>query len=241
PVVLLHGLSDSWHSYERVLPHLPPSIHAFALSQRGHGDSECPESGYGPRDFAADVAAFLDTLNLGQAIIVGHSLGGTVAQRFAIDYRERMLGLVLVNSFASFRSNPVVVEFQNALATLTDPIDATFAREFQESTLVQPVPPAFLDTVVSESQKVPARVWRAVMEDFLEAEVFGELDAVRAPTLMIWGAQDAYVPRSDQEALVAAITDARLVVYPGAGHALHWEEPERFAADLTAFVESLVP
>ena len=62
PMVLLHGLSDSWHSYERVLPHLPASIHAFALSQRGHGDSERPESGYSPRDFAADVAAFAERL-----------------------------------------------------------------------------------------------------------------------------------------------------------------------------------
>jgi alpha-beta hydrolase superfamily lysophospholipase len=54
PVILLHGITDSWRSFEPVLPHLPASIRAFALSQRGHGDSERPAAGYHPRDFAAD-------------------------------------------------------------------------------------------------------------------------------------------------------------------------------------------
>lgn len=48
PVLLLHGLSDSWHSFERVLPHLPESIRAFALTQRGHGDASRPAAGYRP-------------------------------------------------------------------------------------------------------------------------------------------------------------------------------------------------
>src|SRR3712207_1254388 len=73
PVVLLHGITDSWRSFERVLPHLPPSIHAFALSQRGHGDSDRPASGYRPRDFAADLGAFVDALGLGPVVVAGHS------------------------------------------------------------------------------------------------------------------------------------------------------------------------
>src|SRR3712207_493180 len=67
PVVLLHGVTDSWRSFEPVFPHLPESIHAFALTQRGHGDSERPGSGYRPPDLAADLAAFMDVLDLGQA------------------------------------------------------------------------------------------------------------------------------------------------------------------------------
>ena len=68
-----------------VLPHLPGSIHAFALTQRGHGDADRPGSGYRTRDFAADVAAFMDALGLGQAIVVGPSMGGTNAKRFGLD------------------------------------------------------------------------------------------------------------------------------------------------------------
>jgi pimeloyl-ACP methyl ester carboxylesterase len=53
PLILLHGYMDSWRSFERVLPHLPKSIHAFALTQRGHGDAS-PCNGYRPHDFERD-------------------------------------------------------------------------------------------------------------------------------------------------------------------------------------------
>lgn len=240
-VVLLHGVTDSWRSFERVLPYLPSSIRVFALSQRGHGDSDRPEASYHPRDFAADVAAFMDALKLESAVIVGHSMGSYVAQRFALDYPERALGLVLVGSFLNCRDNPGVVEFWNtAISKLTDPIDPEFAREFQESTLARPVPQKFLEMVVKESLKVPARVWRAAFEGLLEADFSGELSRIKIPTLILWGDRDAYFPRSDQDALASAITNSRLLIYPGVGHALHWEEPERFAADLVGFVEKLI-
>jgi non-heme chloroperoxidase len=241
PVIFLHGVTDSWRSFERVLPHLPNSIHAFALTQRGHGEADRPVTGYQPRDFAADVAAFMDALQLKRAVIAGHSMGSTVAQRFGLDYPERTWGLVLIGSFATYRDNPGVVEFWDlAVSQLEDPIDPGFVREFQESTLAQPVPPAFLETVVRESLKVPARVWKAVFQDLLEGEFSTELGKIKATTLIIWGDQDAYCPRNDQEALLAAIAGARFVVYPGTGHGVHWEEPAHFAADLVAFTESLV-
>ncbi len=76
---------------------------------------------------------------------------------------------------------------------------------------------------------------------FEEKKTIEELDKIKAPTLIVWGDQDAILPRSDQEALAAAIAGSRLVVYPGAGHALYWEEPARFASDLVAFIEDLGP
>lgn len=241
PVIFLHGITDSWHSFEPVLPHLPHSIHAFALTQRGHGESERPTTGYGPQDFAADVAAFMDALQLERTVIAGHSMGSTNAQRFGLDYPERILGLVLMGSFASFKDKPGLVEFvEVGISQLEDPIEPAFAREFQESTLAQPISPEFLETVVQESLKVPARVWKAAFHDLLEGEFPGELGKIKAPTLIVWGDQDAYCPRSDQETLRTAIVGSRLLVYAGAGHAFHWEEPARFGADLTAFVKSLV-
>jgi pimeloyl-ACP methyl ester carboxylesterase len=186
------------------------------------------------------VAAFADALALGPAVVVGSSMGSTNAQRFAIDHPERVLGLVLASSFATYRGNPTIVDFwQSGVSQLTDPIDPGFVREFQESTLAQPISPAFLDTVVQESLKVPARVWRAAFEGSLEDDFVSELDKIEAPTLLVWGAQDILCPRHDQDVLLRAIPGARLVVYENAGHALHWEEPERLAADLVAFVKSL--
>ena len=237
PMLLLHGVTDSRRSFDPVLPHLPESIHAFALTQRGHGDADRPAAGYRTRDFASDALAFMDALGLGPAVLVGHSMGSINAQRLAIDHPERTLGLVLAGSFAAFRGNAVVDDFwESAVSKLEDPIDPGFVREFQESSLAQPIPEGILDTAVEESLKVPARVWRAAFEGFMEDPCTAELGKIKAPTLILWGAKDVFCPRPDQDALQTAIAGSRLVVYERAGHALHWEEPERFAADLVNFV-----
>jgi len=240
PVLLLHGITDSWHSFAGVLPHLPTSLHAFALSQRGHGDAARPVTGYYPQDFAADLAAFMDTLKSGPAVIVGHSMGSAIAQRFALDYPDRTLGLVLMGSCTTVRGNPEVVALWDAVVSkLMDPIDPGFVLEFQRSTLDRPVPQTWLDTVVQESLKVPARVWRAAFAALLDTDFSGELSTIKAPTLIVWGDQDAFFLRREQEALAAAIAGAQLVVYPGAGHGFHWEDPARFAADLVTFTAHL--
>lgn len=237
PVLLLHGLTDSWRSFERVLPRLPRSIRAFALSLRGHGDADRPAAGYRPADFAADVAAFMDARGIARAVIAGHSMGSTVARRFALDDPERTLGLVLMGAFFTFQGNPAIAELWDAVSNLEDPIDPGFALDFQQGTLAKGVPETYLDTVVQESLKVPARVWRAALAGLLEDDHLLEIGRITAPTLIVWGDQDAFCPRGDQDALAVAIEEAQLVVYPGAGHGVHWDEPERFAADLTAFVE----
>jgi non-heme chloroperoxidase len=240
PVVLLHGGTDSWRSFQPVLPYLPNSIRAFALTQRGHGDAGRPASGYHPRDFAADVAAFLDSQDLESAVIAGHSMGSTVALRFALDYPQRTRGLVPMGTFVRYQTNPVIVEFvEDVVSGLEDPIDRSVAQEFQESTLAGPISPSFLAAAVAESLKVPARVWRDLFAGLLDDEHMARLDRIAAPTLLIWGDQDAFVPESDQQTLLATITGSRLETYRGTGHAVHWEEPARFAADLTAFVERL--
>jgi pimeloyl-ACP methyl ester carboxylesterase len=236
PVLFLHGLTDSWRSFERVLPHLPRSIRGFALSLRGHGDADRPAAGYQPGDFAADVVAFMDARGLERAVIVGHSMGSTLARRFALDHPERTLALVLMGSFLSFQGNAAAAELWAAVAELRDPVDPEFALDFQMSTIAKGVPQAYLDTVVQESLKVPARVWRAALGGLLEEDHAAEMERIRVPTLIVWGDRDAFCPRSDQDAIAVAIEDARLVVYPGAGHGLHWDEPERFASDLAAFV-----
>lgn len=239
PVVFLHGVTDSWRSFEGVLPYVPTSVRAIAVSQRGHGGSSHPD-GYRFADYSTDLGMFLDALDVRAAVIVGHSMGSYVAQRFAIDHPERTLGLVLMGSFARLRGNPVVGElWDSTIATLTEPVDPRFIMEFQKSTLAQPVSPALLEMVVRESQKLPARVWRDAFGHFLEADFSDELARISAPTLVVWGDQDAIFPRTDQDALLRAIPHARLIVYEGGGHAMHWEDPAQFAIDLMAFAHEV--
>lgn len=242
PVLFLHGFADSWRSFELVLPHLPESIHAFALTQRGHGDASRPAAGYGVQDFAADVAAFQDAMHLRTAVIVGHSMGSGVALRFAIDHAERTMGLVLVGASPTMGATAAARAFwDSTLSKLTDPVDPALVRGMTESALAQPVPRTFVDAAVRESLKVPALVWKAAFESRwrLEGDYSAELTEITAPTLIVWGDQDARYARGEQKALAAAIAGSRLLVYHGAGHLLHWEEPQRFASDLLVFVQGL--
>jgi pimeloyl-ACP methyl ester carboxylesterase len=216
---------------------LPRSVRAIAPTQRGHGDAGKPAAGYRPQDFAHDLARLMDALGLEAAVVVGHSMGSYVAQRFALDFPGRARGLVLAGTFPGLRGNPGAAELRQAVAALTDPVDPAFARGFQESTLARPVPPALLETVTQESLKVPARVWRAALEALIEDDHAAELGRIAVPALVVWGDQDAFFPRADQDAVVTAIPGARLLVYEGCGHGLHWEEPERFARDVAGFAE----
>jgi pimeloyl-ACP methyl ester carboxylesterase len=239
PVIALHGITDSWRSFEPLLPHLPRSLRVFALNQRGHGGGEAP-TGYRTRDFADDVAAFIDALGLQRVVVAGHSMGSSNALRFAIDHPQRTLGLVLLGAFAAYRDKPELVDWwQTQVRPLSDPVGFEFAREFQQSTLAQPVSPAFFDTVMRECLKCPAHVWRGAFDGLFEDDFSAGLPTIAAPTLILWGRHDAFCPRRDQQALLAAIAGSRLVEYEHAGHALHWEEPARVAADIAAFVKQI--
>jgi non-heme chloroperoxidase len=241
PVVLLHGFTDSWHSWELVLPHLPASLHVFAISQRGHGNSDKPLEGYDPKDFAADIAAFLQQKKIKAAIIAGHSMGATIAQGFAADYPERTLGMVLVGAFAHFKENEAIQGFQQVLDTLNDPVEESFAAEFQQSTLGHPIDPEFLQTAINESLKLPARVWKSTAYSLFKADYVDRLRVYTKPVLIVWGDKDVFSPRKDQDLLAGTLMRSQLVIYPGTGHAVHWEEPARFAADLDSFIQQIVP
>ncbi len=241
-IIFLHGYSDSWYSYSRVLPLISPSYPAFALTQRGHGDSDKPECCYTVDDFAADVDAFMDALGVDKATLFGHSTGALFAQRVALSYPRRVRRLVMLG--AQTPENEAILGLVEEVRALEDPVPSEFVREFQESTIYHPVPEEFLDTVVLESLKLPARVWRDYMEQAvlsIDHNYVVELREIDVPTLMLWGEQDALFPREEQERLAAAIPGATLKVYPETGHAVHWERPEQVVRDLEAFIKDTHP
>lgn len=235
PLILLHGYTDSWFSFSRVLPLLGANHRIYALALRGHGDSDCPAGGYTMPDFAADVLAFMDAKNLKRATIVGHSMGSFIAQQVALDAPQRVERLVLIGSATTSR-NKVVLELQQAVNRLNDPVPAKFAREFQASTVYQPLPGDFMDRVVAESLKLPARVWRTTMAGIVAADYKTKLANVKTPTMILWGDEETIFPCAEQDLLVAKLPKAVLKVYPKTGHALHWERPDQFVRDLEEFI-----
>jgi non-heme chloroperoxidase len=235
-ILFLHGWPDSWFSYSRVLPLLPDRYRALVPDQRGFGESDRPEWGYGIPDLAADAAAFLDEVGVTRAAIVAHSFGTFVARRVAEAYPERVTHLVLIGSAFS-PVNPVMRGVQASLRDLQEPVTLAFAREFQSGTIHLPLPPEFFERLLTESVKLPARLWRATFEGLLSFDDARELGRIAAPTLLLWGDHDALFSRGEQERLVKAIPNARLRVYPDTGHCPNWERPELVAADLIAFIQ----
>jgi len=128
-VLMLPGPTDSWRSYRPVLDLLPDWVRAIAVSQRGHGESDKPESGYRVEDFATDVVALLDALNVEWPILVGHSGSCLVARRVALDHPSRVAGLILEASPVTLLDDARLLRFvQSLMDELEDPISADFAR-----------------------------------------------------------------------------------------------------------------
>jgi pimeloyl-ACP methyl ester carboxylesterase len=227
PVVLmLHGLSDSSYSFSRVLPLLADRLRVIALDQRGHGDSDRPTTGYSTNALAGDLLELMDALRIDRATVVGHSMGSFVARRVAERAPERITRLILVGTAMSPR-NPVMTELQRTVEGLTDPVDEEFIREFQESTLFQPVPPEFFERVVAESKKLPAHVWREALRGMLE---YQPQWPITCPTTILGGDRDSVFSADEQAAVFLATERSTLHIETGIGHTLHWEAPERFVS-----------
>ena len=225
----------------RILPLLPRIVRVFAVTQRGHGDSSKPETGYAagatsPRD----LAAFLDAMGL-DSRGRRRALDG-LARRAAVC--DRLSG---THARAGARGRvPASRRQRRRFVSLGRPSRRSPIRSIRRSSasfsrarVARPVPPDFFEDVVGDSLKVPARVWKGALEPYLTMDFLPRLSEIAAPTLMIWGDRDAFIGRPEQDVLTGAIAGSRLVTYAGTGHSPHWEEPERFSADLLAFIRSV--
>ena len=240
PVVLVHAYAESWRYFEVVLKQLPASMHGCALTQRGHGDADKPAHGYLPEDFAADITGFMDALGVSSAVLVGSSSGALVSQIVASTQPERVSALVLLSSPAYLGDKPAADEIWAEISALEAPLDRRFVEEFVHSTSPEGVPEDFVDILVEESLKVPARVWKEALRGLIDTDVRPNLGRITAPTLLIAGDDDAFVSE-DQQLLLDAIPDARLNMYAGVGHGVHLAQPEHVVSDIVGFLNSSRP
>jgi rifampin ADP-ribosylating transferase len=236
PVLLLHPWGESRRSFDRLIP-LLDGFRVYAPDLRGQGEADKPEAGYSLAEQAEDAAAILDALNVPQAFVVGSSSGGYVAQQLAVVRPEKVAALVLVGCPLSLQGRP---GFADEVDTLADPIDEGWVRDsLSWFPLLHAVPPGYIEDRVRDGLRMPAHAWKGILNGLSEASPPTESGTILAPTLILWGAEDNLLPRSDQETLAARIPGARLLVYPGVGHMVLWECPEPVAEDTTAFFRTL--
>jgi non-heme chloroperoxidase len=238
-LIFLHGFTDSWQTWDLVLSHLSRSYRAYALTQRGHGDSDKPACCYRVADYVRDVLAFMDLQNITQATLIGHSMGSYIAAQVAADHPERIDRLVLIGWGPARPASPAAVErvikLNTYIESLEDRIDPAFVRDFVTSSVVSALPQAYVERQVAESLKVPLFVWRQMLANRLDSEPEPPLGPIAARTLVLYGDHDVYVSEG-QHRLMSIMPDATYIVYPATGHALHWDQPRRFVADVHAFL-----
>jgi pimeloyl-ACP methyl ester carboxylesterase len=193
---------------------------------------------YSIRALASDVAAVIDSLQLTRVHVIGHSMGSLVAQHLVVQRAARVQSLVLIGST---RGGAYIPGMDGLLGSLTEftndnaPVSDAYARGFQESTLNVPVPPAFLDSTVQASLKLPLRVWKGLMTGLMADSGPPVRSGVR--TMVMWGEKDAYMPRSEQTEL-SKLYNAPFVQFDSTGHAPHWERPEQAARTLVRFLNN---
>jgi pimeloyl-ACP methyl ester carboxylesterase len=177
PLILVPGFADSSCIFEPLLPHLPESIHTFAITLRGHGDASRPASGYHTEDFVSDLDLFMKAVRINKVVLAGASSGGFVTRRFAATHPEQTLGLVLLGAPSALNKNPKFLDaWHNILSKLTDIVDPDFVRAFSKNIFTKPMPLEFVNKIVGENMKVPARVWRETGEGLLLEDFPGDLN-----------------------------------------------------------------
>lgn len=236
PVLLLHAWGESRGSFDRLIPRLT-RFRIYAPDLRGQGEADKPESGYSLAGQAEDAAAILEALNVPSAYVVGSSSGGYVAQQLAVAHPDLVAALVLAGSPLSLHGR---APFAEEVDNLTDPVDEDWVRDsLSWFPLLHAVPPWFIEDRIRDGVMMPAYVWKAILNGLCGATPPTESGTIQAPTLILWGAQDSLLPRSDQETLAARIPGAVLKVYPGVAHLVLWECPEPVAQDAASFFRSL--
>lgn len=235
PILLVHAWGETHRTFDRLVPHLDQRLRVVVPDQRGVGGSDRPADGYSLDQAAADLVELLDAVELPSALVLGTSSGGYVAQQLCVDHPERVDGLVLVGSPRSLAgpADP----FGAVLADMHDPVTPEDVRSINGAiTARQPVPAVFRTDQERAALTIPRHVWRASYDGLRAATPPLDTGRITAATLLLWGGGDDLLPRGQADAMIAEIPDARLVVYDDTGHLVLWEQPERVAEHVLAFV-----
>lgn len=238
PVVLIHGYTDNSRSWSLMAPALAaalPDRRIVALDLRGHGASSAPDCCYGPDSLAHDAAAAMDGLGIEKADLVGHSLGSITSAFLAATRPDRVNRLVLVSSTVRMPAEPTQWLWDN-VPTLPNQIDPDSQFMLDWFANPNPVPAEFLDRERAEGAAVPRQVWMGVLQGLTAMDWSLLAPRISAPVAVLWGDQDALFGAESQEWLHAALPDATRITYPGAGHNMFWEQPDKVAADIAGFL-----
>jgi 3-oxoadipate enol-lactonase len=238
-VVLAHSLASSHAMWTPQIASLAEAgFRVLALDARGHGGTDAPEGPYTVRQMADDLLALMDRLGIARAHVVGLSMGGAMAQEFALAHPARVLGLVIADATSAYppATHPMWRERAEAVAAggMAAVAEGTLGRWFTPAW--REAHPERLEAVRRMLLATPPQGFIGAVHALMGFDAADRLHAIRAPTLVLAGTEDQALPPAHSERIAALIPGARLVLVEGAAHIANLEQPQRFDAALLPFL-----
>ena len=256
-ILLIHGMAGSSLTWKEVMPLLARSYTVLAPDLLGHGESAKPLGDYSLGSFASGLRDFLTVVGVERMTVVGQSLGGGVAMQLAYQYPELCERLVLVNSGGLGREVSwmlrvltlpgtefiMPVLFPAFVRDRGNDLSQFLLRKGLRAPRIAEMWRAYVSLAEPENRRAFIRTLRAVVDP--GGQVVSAKDrlylTVGMPTLIVWGDADHIIPVAHAYAAHEATPGSRLEIFEGVGHFPHAEEPLRFAAVLTDFIETTKP
>jgi len=225
-LLFVHGAGGNHEIWENQVKYFS---NAIAIDLPGH------DSGEGRRtieEYVKDVRRFCDQKSLKNFVMVGHSMGGAITQKFALTYPEYLRAIVLVSTGARLRVAPIIFE------EIKRDYD-NFLKLMKEYAFSNKTPVEVRDKVAELMRKVKPQVIYGDFEACDKFDVMGSLNRISLPTLIICGKDDLLTPVEYSEYLKANIRNSELKVIADAGHMVMLEKPEEFNKILREFLSSI--
>lgn len=226
PVVLIHSLGLDWRMSQDTLPSLAKSGRVIAYDLRLHGTAtEVQPESFTLQACADDLALLLDSLSINRAVIVGFSLGGAVAQTFALKHPSRVAGLGLVCTMAISKGRTYLDRASMAeTAGMETQMVPTMERWFNSPEL------ALNGWAVRYARNKVRNVspvnWAAYWRGLAAVDTLGQLSRVQAETVVIAGGDDRSTPPKDMQAIADAIAGSTFHIVPNAPHMISLVNPQ---------------
>ncbi|MCH1417337.1 MAG: alpha/beta hydrolase [Flavobacteriaceae bacterium] len=243
PIVLIHGTGASLHTWNDWTKDLVKDYRVIRLDLPAYGlTGQDPQNRYSSKDYVDLLDAFLTELKVDQFHLVGNSLGGLISWLYASYYPEKVEKLVLLDpSGFPFKNTPMVIKMaktpvlNNFIRYVTPRsfIEKNIQEVYYDPTLIKASTlDRYYDLTLYEGNR-DAFIDRA----FIEREDYRDrLSLIKAPTLILWGENDAWIPVSDAPKFKAAIENAQVVIMPETGHVPMEEKPKESLAVVADFL-----
>jgi pimeloyl-ACP methyl ester carboxylesterase len=237
-VTFIHGIGSAIAGWDGIVAELSDRFRCLRYDLRGHGESPLPPLPYGLDEYVADLAALLDRLDVSTTHLVGHSLGGMIAQGYALRYPERVGKIVLVSTV-----NGRNAEERQAIVNLVE----TLEREGAANILDRAIERWFTADFVAANPDVIARrkarvlatdadAFAAAFRTYAEQEYDQEIRDIRVPTLIMTGEYDVGANVRMARLMHERIPGARLEILTDLRHAVLAEAPGLVASHITGFL-----